>query len=74
MSTQERQELGALLEWLETFPQIEQVIATKENRGHANLLQDPELSRYACLCVYECIDVWVSNCLYAMLVLLAPSC
>ncbi len=47
MSMQEREELDALLEWLQTFPQIEQTLATKENRGHDTLLQDPDLSRYA---------------------------
>ena len=48
MSSQERQELLALLEWLKTFPVVEQVLSNKENKGQAanlQLLQDLEFCR-----------------------------
>ena len=51
MSAQEREELGALASWLETFPQIQEATASKaktrkkKNKG-GDPLDDPKLASY----------------------------
>jgi hypothetical protein len=48
MSKEERKEIESLFVWLQTFPQIEQFLANKENAGpnDAAVLGDPNLARY----------------------------
>ena len=46
MSFEERNELGALVVWLKTFPQIDQFAAEKENTGSDyEMLSDSKFGR-----------------------------